>query len=207
MRTEKGSTPFGSKSPCCDVKSPAFVLARRDRDVREIVVRPGNDPVVRDDLDQLVDPAPAMSLLLGESLGLRDVADIEFGKITIEQMMQKGLANILNGRGLGDGTANGDARLSTLRGTQFEQKLMNGQQVRLASTAQPDDALHIGDSFRADVVGAKSAGIEALWLVRPATRAAFEEDNIILDKHPNVRKIESLAEVMTFLGMRERAEG
>jgi hypothetical protein len=55
--------------------------------------------------------------------------------------LQQGLDNLLQGRGLGDGTSRGDARMSTLRGTQFETMLMNNQQVRLAATAAPDDGL------------------------------------------------------------------
>lgn len=64
---------------------------------------------------------------------------------------------------------------------------------------QPSEAIHIGDSYSADVVGATEQGIAALWLVRPQEYALYEEraDRSLKP----AAKIASLHEVVDFLNL------
>ena len=61
-----------------------------------------------------------------------------------------------------------------------------------AGDAQPHEALMVGDSYRADVHGAWSAGMDALWLDRHEGMSITPEDEPI---PTDVRRIRSLDEV------------
>ena len=61
-----------------------------------------------------------------------------------------------------------------------------------AGGAQPHEALMVGDSYRADVRGAWSAGMDALWLHRHEGMSITPDDEPI---PPDVRRIRSLDEV------------
>jgi HAD superfamily hydrolase (TIGR01549 family) len=61
-----------------------------------------------------------------------------------------------------------------------------------AGGAQPHEALMVGDSYRADVHGAWSAGMDALWLDRHEGMSITPADEPV---PPDVRRIRSLDEV------------
>ena len=65
----------------------------------------------------------------------------------------------------------------------------------------PQTAVHIGDSYRADVQGASRAGINPLWLVRPEDSPLYE-DGLAERKAPGgARVIKGLSEVVDYLGL------
>jgi putative hydrolase of the HAD superfamily len=66
----------------------------------------------------------------------------------------------------------------------------------------PTEALHTGDSFSADVIGATSQGIGTFWLVRP-------EENPHAADRPDapcqpLARIPNLYDVLTYLGIRSK---
>jgi putative hydrolase of the HAD superfamily len=63
----------------------------------------------------------------------------------------------------------------------------------------PEETIHIGDSYRADVQGASRVGIRALWLRRPGEMPLYEAD-LAEQKDPGpVESIRTLSEVVTYL--------
>jgi len=44
---------------------------------------------------------------------------------------------------------------------------------------KPEEAIHVGDSIKHDVVGAKKAGIKAVWIKNEGEEAAEEPDHVI----------------------------
>lgn len=77
------------------------------------------------------------------------------------------------------------------------QRALAGMQVE-----KPQTAVHIGDSYRADVLGAGRAGIQTLWLVRPEDFPLYE-DGLAERQAPGATKvIKGLSEVVDYLGLR-----
>ncbi len=75
-------------------------------------------------------------------------------------------------------------------------------QYALSSMAlNPTEAVHIGDSLSADVGGAWSAGMEALWLVRPNEQPLYDEVKLNLTPSQAAIRIHSLPEVLIYLGL------
>lgn len=68
----------------------------------------------------------------------------------------------------------------------------------------PNQAIHIGDSYNADVAGASRAGIQPLWLRRPKEVPLFTD----LDSDPSNPPIiiRGLDEVVTFLGLERQVK-
>lgn len=68
---------------------------------------------------------------------------------------------------------------------------------------RPDEAIHIGDSFAADIVGASNVGIRPLWLVRPAEQPLYDEARLkLLPEGVEASSIGSLTEVLQLLGVK-----
>ena len=55
-----------------------------------------------------------------------------------------------------------------------------------ANDLQPAQGLHIGDQWEADVMGARAAGLSALWLTRNLTLKSEPTLSQITSLHPNV---------------------
>lgn len=64
--------------------------------------------------------------------------------------------------------------------------------------ADPATSLHIGDTFRADVLGAASVGMAALWLDKRNEAARFEKIAPLTELQKNIR-ITSLDQIWSFL--------
>ena len=74
------------------------------------------------------------------------------------------------------------------------------QRALAGMKVEPKEAIHIGDSFRADIMGASRAGIQPLWLLRPEDYPLYE-DGLAERKAPGGTKvIRGLAEVADLLG-------
>ncbi len=65
----------------------------------------------------------------------------------------------------------------------------------------PGQAVHIGDSLSADVGGAWSVGMHALWLVRPDEQPLYDEAKLKLTPAQSAVQIGSLRDVLTYLGV------
>ncbi len=68
----------------------------------------------------------------------------------------------------------------------------------------PSQALHIGDSYKADVLGASRAGIQPLWLRRPKEGPLYTDPAI--DQTGSAIVIQGLEEVVTFLGVKQQGK-
>lgn len=66
----------------------------------------------------------------------------------------------------------------------------------------PEEAIHIGDSYRADVQGASRLGIRPLWLRRPGEAPLYEADLPERKTPGPAQTIRSLSEVVTYLGIK-----
>jgi putative hydrolase of the HAD superfamily len=62
----------------------------------------------------------------------------------------------------------------------------------------PNQAIHIGDSFKADVNGASAVGIHPVWLRRPGKLPLYADQSA---GHPVVKVVQGLDEIVTFLGV------
>ncbi len=73
------------------------------------------------------------------------------------------------------------------------------QQALNRLNLQAPQVVHIGDSWQADILGARAVGIEALWLVRPEEQLQ-SRPGILTPGETN--RISDLYEVLAFLGLR-----
>lgn len=66
----------------------------------------------------------------------------------------------------------------------------------------PAEAIHIGDSYRADIMGARRVGIQPLWLLRPEDRPLYDDGMDERKRPGEIKVIRGLAEVETYLGLK-----
>ena len=67
-----------------------------------------------------------------------------------------------------------------------------------------DQAIHVGDSYKADVVGANRVGIQPLWLRRPQKLPLYADHPA--EQTGPIITIQGLAEVGTFLGVERQGK-
>ncbi len=64
--------------------------------------------------------------------------------------------------------------------------------------ADPARSIHIGDTYQADVIGAWSVGMAALWLVRPGENLQFGSQQALTPLQQTIQ-IQNLSEIWPFL--------
>ncbi len=67
----------------------------------------------------------------------------------------------------------------------------------------PEESIHIGDSYRADILGANRAGIQPLWLLRPEEKPLYNDGPNERKTPAEVRVIRGLREVVDYLGIEQ----